>query len=461
MPVVINTKSRAELKAFFKTGKRPTEVQFGDLIDAMSNAKDDNLVKANASPLRLQAEQSGATAIQKVVEFYNNFTDAAPVADVSLKLTAAATTLGLSVNMNGSSALFLDSTVKTVALNQTWQLFFGGQSRQMVNLWSSKPMGSDGEYGIGVQNSTTYFRSAAHFGWHRGGIHSDALLDAGTGGKVLMSLNSSGDVTNPSNVLDVNGRIRSQSLSLNMPDDGGNGMSLSRTNTNLRVGLGTSGFVFGGQLGFTSLFQVGHNAGLVVVGQSSFVENFSVDQDGNGKFRGDLTIATGILRPSKGSGENGIVFPLDPGGGSGDRASIQYFARAGENTVLEIKNQNDAQDNIEITASGSVVIRNGIVSPSDERLKKNIQPLVYGLEQIKKLFPVSYDWKDQVRPKKSIGLLAQNVESVINEAIYENKKGVNETELCLSYNTLIPVLINAVKELDQKLEAIQLKFGTV
>ena len=55
--------------------------------------------------------------------------------------------------------------------------------------------------------------------------------------------------------------------------------------------------------------------------------------------------------------------------------------------------------------------------------------------------------------------MAQNVETVINEAIYANNKNETETELCLSYDSLIPVLINAVKELDQKLEAAQLKIA--
>ena len=64
---------------------------------------------------------------------------------------------------------------------------FGQQTRQMLNLWSTV-------YGIGVQSYTTYFRTDTDgsFGWYQGGAHSDGLLDPGTGGQKIMSLNSSG-----------------------------------------------------------------------------------------------------------------------------------------------------------------------------------------------------------------------------------------------------------------------------
>ena len=66
-------------------------------------------------------------------------------------------------------------------------LSFGSQTRQMINLWSTN-------YGIGVQSSTTYFRSDSRFSWHRGGSHNDAENNPG-GGTVAMTLNSSSNLT--------------------------------------------------------------------------------------------------------------------------------------------------------------------------------------------------------------------------------------------------------------------------
>ncbi len=65
---------------------------------------------------------------------------------------------------------------------------------------------------------------------------------------------------------------------------------------------------------------------------------------------------SGIIRPSVGSGQNGIIFPTDPFGGSGDVASIKYYANSGEAGILEIQALNDADDNIQLTASGNVSV---------------------------------------------------------------------------------------------------------
>jgi hypothetical protein len=73
------------------------------------------------------------------------------------------------------------------ALDVSGALSFGNAVRQMVNLWGTG-------YGIGVQNATAYFRSDAHFGFYRGGTHSDAQLTPGAGGVGLMSILNNGSV---------------------------------------------------------------------------------------------------------------------------------------------------------------------------------------------------------------------------------------------------------------------------
>ncbi|HEU4561837.1 MAG TPA: tail fiber domain-containing protein [Longimicrobium sp.] len=73
------------------------------------------------------------------------------------------------------------------ALDVTGALNFGQATRQMLNLWAAN-------YGIGVQTSTTYFRSDANFAFYRGGTHSDTQLAPGTNGTGLMSILSTGNV---------------------------------------------------------------------------------------------------------------------------------------------------------------------------------------------------------------------------------------------------------------------------
>jgi hypothetical protein len=63
---------------------------------------------------------------------------------------------------------------------------FGAQTRQMLDLWKT-------EYGIGVQNSAFYQRTAGDFFWYKGGTHSDTFGDPG-GGTQLMRLGNTGDL---------------------------------------------------------------------------------------------------------------------------------------------------------------------------------------------------------------------------------------------------------------------------
>ncbi len=70
------------------------------------------------------------------------------------------------------------------------------------------------------------------------------------------------------------------------------------------------------------------------------------------------------LTPSAGNGRNGIIFPSDPGGGSGDSAWLKYYARSGEACTLEIGTSNDANDHIALMASGNLGV--GTLNPNDK-----------------------------------------------------------------------------------------------
>ena len=79
------------------------------------------------------------------------------------------------------------SDTGSVSVADASSLFFGSTVRQMINLYNT-------DYGIGVQNSTQYFRSGGRFSWFRGGSHSDTENNAGGGGVVAMTLDSSSNL---------------------------------------------------------------------------------------------------------------------------------------------------------------------------------------------------------------------------------------------------------------------------
>lgn len=68
---------------------------------------------------------------------------------------------------------------------------------------------------------------------------------------------------------------------------------------------------------------------------------------------------SGGFKATAGSGNNGIIFPSNPGGGTGDSAWIKYYQKNKNDNgyLLEIGTSNDRDDNISLNASGSVLIR--------------------------------------------------------------------------------------------------------
>ena len=84
-------------------------------------------------------------------------------------------------------------------------------------------------------------------------------------------------------------------------------------------------------------------------------------------------------------------------------------------------------------------------STSDQTLKINIEKLNNSIEILKQINPVSFNWKDN--GDKSYGVIAQELEKILPELVRDN----NGTKT-VSYIPLIALLIDAVLELNQKLE---------
>ena len=95
---------------------------------------------------------------------------------------------------------------------------------------------------------------------------------------------------------------------------------------------------------------------------------------------------------------------------------------------------------------------NGTVQTSDARLKKNIQPLEYGIKETMQLQPVSYNWKDKPGTNKKIGLIAQKVKQVLPELVAGDEQ---KEMLGINYAEILPVLINTIKQQQQKLASLK------
>lgn len=91
------------------------------------------------------------------------------------------------------------------------------------------------------------------------------------------------------------------------------------------------------------------------------------------------------------------------------------------------------------------------VAVSDERYKKNVEDLNYGLNEVVNLRPVRFDYIDDETDNSSrLGFIAQEVKPLIPEVV----GGSEELRLGLSLSELIPAIVNAIKELNAKVDAL-------
>jgi hypothetical protein len=105
---------------------------------------------------------------------------------------------------------------------------------------------------------------------------------------------------------------------------------------------------------------------------------------------------------------------------------------------------------------------NGTTYASDERFKQNITPIDSALKKLLQINGVEYEMKTKEFSKnhftegRQMGLLAQNVETVVPEAVNEKDgyKGVD-------YARLVPLLIEAIKEQNKKIELQQIEIDNL
>ena len=118
---------------------------------------------------------------------------------------------------------------------------------------------------------------------------------------------------------------------------------------------------------------------------------------------------------------------------------------------------------------GDVVAFSSTVS--DKRLKENVIEIDGALDTIHNLRGVTFNWKDELkvsekrRGKLDYGFIAQEVEAILPELVKESKSLIRESKdgpkeeetiyKTVSYPKVIPILVEAVKELTTEIEDLK------
>jgi hypothetical protein len=94
-------------------------------------------------------------------------------------------------------------------------------------------------------------------------------------------------------------------------------------------------------------------------------------------------------------------------------------------------------------------------NPSDRRLKDSIMDLQYGLNEVLKLRPVTYNWKnDVIKQGKQFGFIAQEVQEVMPELVKEFKTEEGE-RLGLDKEGIYAALVKAIQEQQAQIKVLQ------
>ncbi len=112
-----------------------------------------------------------------------------------------------------------------------------------------------------------------------------------------------------------------------------------------------------------------------------------------------------------------------------------------------------------LTVTGAITATGDITAyySSDARLKDNLQPITDALTKVKTLDGVTFNWNNLAEDKeldvREAGVIAQQVQNILPEVVTQRDNGY----LAVRYEKLVPLLIEAIKELNAKVEQLEKK----
>ena len=220
-----------------------------------------------------------------------------------------------------------------------------------------------------------------------------------------------------------------------------------------------TGTISTAQLGTTNTPQFG-SVGLGVaanttVGSLNIVQN-SFAKIGNTYISSGGTAALNYAHFSNQTWYNGAGWTADSPTATG---AMYQMAGNTHNWYKSTGNQFTSGLLMSLDPSGNLVSLGNMTafgSPSDINLKENIVRIDTALDKITNINGYYYNYKSDVNKTRLLGVIAQEIEPIIPEVVYDfTPLGAEQTSKAVRYEHLTVLLIEAVKELNQ--EIIDLK----
>ena len=106
------------------------------------------------------------------------------------------------------------------------------------------------------------------------------------------------------------------------------------------------------------------------------------------------------------------------------------------------------------SVTGELIVTGDITAfyTSDQRLKDNITPIPNALGKVLSISGNTFDWNEKSEKEgNDVGVVAQEIMKVLPEAVTTRDNGY----LAVHYEKLVPLLIEAIKELKAEVEDLK------
>lgn len=198
----------------------------------------------------------------------------------------------------------------------------------------------------------------------------------------------------------------------------------------------------------------------------------ALEVSGNVKVSGSLQTASPLqlsgLKITKGGVQNAssvVVTTSNISGFSNNATGIQVYttnatdtikfvcsnaevARFNSNGYLGVGKSNPSYT---LDVLGNIYASQDIIAFSDQRIKDNLQVIPNALSSVCALNGYTYTRKDLAGDKRYAGLLAQEVENVLPEVVYEDNNGFKS----ISYGNIASLMVEAIKDLKKEIDLLK------
>ena len=104
-----------------------------------------------------------------------------------------------------------------------------------------------------------------------------------------------------------------------------------------------------------------------------------------------------------------------------------------------------------LNTAGSIIAGGNVTANSDRRIKTDIRIIENALDKVQKITGVTFDRIDNPDVGRQTGVIAQEVKEVLPEAVTGNE----ESYYSVAYGNMVGLLVEAIKELNAKVEDLQ------